>query len=201
MVLMIQKYPWLAVFVICAALLGWVQTCEYAELTARPGALDTPETPQAQPAQPQPQQQQPPAPPTTSSTEIPGDVLAIQNKNPLNVKDLGKLGPWKGQIGKDRHGHAIFSDWEYGVRAASLTLRAYARKHGVDTLQKLVERFSTNNHTKYTAFLARRLNVAPDEKIDLVRRMPELLRHMARFECGQHLPEHLLAPYDILEKL
>ena len=133
-----------------------------------------------------------------------GVTLAQKNKNPLNVKSMPHA-VWEGQVATDRHGHAVFSSWEYGIRAASLTLRSYARRHSIDTVEAVVQRFAKTatpeNKARYTGFLARRLNVGPREKINLIERMPELLRHMAKYESGLDLPARYFAPYDILAKL
>ena len=124
-------------------------------------------------------------------------AMAVANKNPLNVKGKG----WQGQIGNDKFGHAQFKSWEYGVRAAAMTLRTYSRNHKIDTLKGIVHRFAEGNREQYIRFLGKKLKLGAEEKFDLVARMPELLRAMSRFECGQYLPDELFVPYDILSKL
>lgn len=131
-------------------------------------------------------------------------TLAQKNKNPLNIKRLGHGRKWEGQIGVDKFGHVIFSSWEHGVRAASFTLRSYARRHKVDTIDALVSRFCTakgKNYEKYVRFLCKRIGVQRKQKIDLVEHMPQLLRAMARFESGMNLPEELFVPYDVVAYL
>lgn len=128
------------------------------------------------------------------------EPLAVRNRNPLNVK-ARKTDPWKGQVGVDKFGHAVFESYEYGVRAAALTLRAYARRHKITTVQEMVERFAEGNHAGYIAHVCKVLKVKPKEEIDLVKRMPELLRVMARHESGKTLPEALFIPYDVVAKL
>lgn len=123
--------------------------------------------------------------------------LAFRNRNLLNVK--GKN--WQGQVGNDKFGHAVFKSWEYGVRAAAFTLRTYAVKHKLTTLESIVGRFAEGNRLEYVAFLGSRMGLDADEEFDVIRRLPELLRNMARFESGQDLPEQLFVPYDILAKL
>ena len=139
--------------------------------------------------------------PEKTSDEPTGNAIAIRNKNPLNIKSFNKKDPWRGQVGVDKHDHAIFESWEYGIRAASLTLRSYARRHKIDTIEGLVMRFAHGNQKPYISYLCRRLDVKPDQEIDLITYMPKLLRHMARFESGQELPERWFAPYDVLAKL
>ena len=135
------------------------------------------------------------------SRRLIGKSMAFQNKNLLNVKNSWGGNKWKGQIGTDRFGHAIFSDWEYGIRAASIVLKNYANKHEIDTVQKIVKRFCTGNHQTYIKFISKKLNVSPDEKIDILKRMPELLKAMARFESGQDIPDRFFVPYDVVTYL
>lgn len=140
-----------------------------------------------------------PLPPITIDPEP--TTLAQKNNNPLNVKRPAGGGRWKGQIGVDKFGHAIFKTQEYGIRAGALVLRSYAKKHKISTIAELVSRFAEGNHESYIKGLCSRLGVAADEQIDLVKRMPELLRAMVRQESGKELPDHYFAPYDVVAKL
>lgn len=124
-----------------------------------------------------------------------GLALAFLNKNPLNVKAVE--GGWEGQVGVDGQGHAIFKTWEHGMRAASIVLKNYAKRHKIDTISDVIDRFAEGNRKEYKKFVAKRLRVKIDEKIDLISKMPELLRAMARFESGTDLPDILFIPYDI----
>jgi len=118
-------------------------------------------------------------------------TLARKARNYCNVKAPSDS-YWQGQCGRDRHGHAIFRSPEWSLRAGAIVLRNYARRHGIHTVRGIVERFSRSNHAEYTRFLCRRLRVQPDERIDVVRRMPELLPAMVRFETGAKVaPEHI----------
>jgi hypothetical protein len=118
-------------------------------------------------------------------------TLARKARNYCNVKAPSDT-YWQGQCGRDAHGHAIFRSPEWSLRAGAIVLRNYARRHGIHTVRGIVERFSRSNHAEYIAFLCRRLGVKPDERIDVVRRMPELLPAMVRFETGARVaPEHI----------
>lgn len=128
-------------------------------------------------------------------------TLSVQNRNPLNVKAISGSDKWQGQIGRDKHGHAVFATWEHGMRAGAIVLKNYKLRHGIETVRGIVERFAEGNRAEYINFLCRRLRVKPDEKIDIIRRMPEILRAMARFESGESLPDHLFVAYDILGRL
>lgn len=131
-------------------------------------------------------------------------TLAVKNKNPLNIKKLENGDTWEGQIGIDDQGHAIFSSWEHGMRAGAFTLRAYAQNHKVDTIDKLVSRFSEAKGKPfevYVLFLCDHLSIDRNEKIDLIHRMPDVLRAMSRYESGIDLPNELFVSYEVLEKI
>jgi len=120
-------------------------------------------------------------------------TLSRKAGNYVNVKTPnGKPNYWKGQCGIDAHGHAIFRSPEWSLRAGAIVLRNYARRHNIHSVRGIVERFSTCNHDEYAAFLAKRLGVGENERIDIVKRMPELLPAMVRFETGRAVaPEHI----------
>ena len=124
------------------------------------------------------------------------DTLAVRNNNPLNIKAIKT--PWKGQIGTDRHGHAVFDDPAYGIRAAANVLINYYLRHGLDTLNGVVGRFCTGNREQYVAYLSRRLGLRPDESFNILDRLPELLQAMARFESGKEWGRSLFLPYSLI---
>jgi len=118
-------------------------------------------------------------------------TLSRAARNYCNVK-APRDDYWQGQIGRDKHGHAIFRSPEWSLRAGAIVLRNYARRHNIHSVRGIVERFSTCNHDEYAAFLAKRLGVGENERIDIVKRMPELLPAMVRFESGASVkPEHI----------
>lgn len=127
--------------------------------------------------------------------------LAFQNKNPLNVKQPNKHTRWKGQIGRDKIGHAQFENWEMGIRASAIVLKNYAVKHQINTIEGLVCRFAEANHEPYMRFLENRLSIKRDEEFNLLKRLPEVLKAMARFESGQEFPERYFIPYDVVSYL
>lgn len=120
-------------------------------------------------------------------------TLSRAASNYVNVKTPnGRPDYWKGQCGIDRHGHAVFKSPEWSLRAGAIVLRNYARRYGLNTVEGIVKRFSTCNHEEYIRFLCKRLGLKPDETFDVVKRMPELLPAMVKFETGRAvLPEHV----------
>lgn len=118
-------------------------------------------------------------------------TLSRKAGNYLNVKAPSDT-YWLGQKGRDAHGHAVFVSPEWSLRAGTLVLRSYYQRHGIKTVRGIVERFSTCNHAEYTKYLCDRLKLDPDEEFNVMKRMPELVRHMVRFESGSGVkPEHI----------
>jgi len=126
-------------------------------------------------------------------------TLAFANKNPMNVKHLGKQ-KWLGEIGRDHLGHVKFSSIHYGIRAGVLTLRSYQTKHGIKTLNGLINRFCGGN-PDYVRYLSRRLNLAPDEEFAIIPRIPELVLWMSAYESGRRVDPKIIASLDILKKI
>ena len=118
-------------------------------------------------------------------------TLSRAARNYVNVKAPNDH-YWQGQQGRDRHGHAIFKSPEWSLRAGAIVLKNYSKRHGLNTIEGIVKRFSTCNHEEYISFLCSRLGLKPDEPFNVVRRMPELLPAMVRFETGRAVaPEHV----------
>jgi len=130
----------------------------------------------------------------------PGTV-SRRNGSWFNVKKLSGGRKWRGEIGIDEQKHVIFSAPEYSVRAGALTLRSYYMVHKLDTIEKIVKRYSTSNHDEYIAYLCSRMKLKPDESFDVIRRLPELLKGIAYFETGKPIPDKMLATLDILGKI
>ena len=126
-------------------------------------------------------------------------TLAYKNCNPMNVKHLGKQ-KWLGEVGRDHLGHVKFSSIHYGIRAGVLTLRSYQTKHGIKTLNGIIDRFCGGN-ADYVRFLSRRLNLEPDEEFQIIPRIPELVLWMSAYESGRSLDPKIIASLDILKKI
>ena len=103
----------------------------------------------------------------------------------------------KEQVGVDRRGFVIFSSPEYGIRAAAHVLTAYYIRHDKDTLAKIVRRFSTSDQKDYTVFLSHHMKLGVNKPFHVLERLPELMRCMARYECGRWLPKRMFVGYDI----
>ena len=93
-----------------------------------------------------------------------------KNNNWLNVR-YNDANKWLGQVGPDSNNYAQFETPLHGLRAADRVLSNYGIKHGLDTIQDVVNRFappSDNNPTEnYINFVSRKTGIAADSKIDL----------------------------------
>lgn len=129
----------------------------------------------------------------------PGTIARRMN-NPLNIKRRTNGQKWEGELGFDKQGHVKFATVQHGIRAAAFVLRSYYRKHKIDNLTAIIDRFCGGNK-KYVSFLSRRMHLKPTESFNVLNRMPELLRYMSQYESGKALPEEYLVTLDVLENL
>ncbi|WP_086930240.1 hypothetical protein [Agarilytica rhodophyticola] len=85
-----------------------------------------------------------------------------------------------------------FNSPEYGFRAMARTLRSYQRR-GVLTVRDIINTYApaSENHTaNYIRFVARRLDVSPDQPLEVNRRMFELIKAITVFENGSRFENH-----------
>ena len=96
--------------------------------------------------------------------------LGVRNNNWLNIR-YNPSNDWVGQTGGDANNYAIFDDPVSGLRAADIVLKNYGAKHGIDNLNEAIYRFAPpedNNPTPvYAKFVADKMGINPDDKIDL----------------------------------
>ena len=143
------------------------------------------------------------AKPSTKSTPQlvcgkPGTIAQRLN-NPFNIKRQVSGKKWKGEIGYDSQGHVHFISVEYGIRAAALTLKSYYKKHELSTLEAIIKRFCGGNED-YVKFLAHRLKLKPNEEFNVLKRLPELMHAMSKYESGRYLPDECLVTLDIVRE-
>ncbi|PRZ51228.1 hypothetical protein BX589_12069 [Paraburkholderia fungorum] len=89
-----------------------------------------------------------------------GGSIGIRNNNPGNLKD-----PKTGQF-------QSFATQQEGIAAADANLLAYQTKHGINTIDGIVNRWApsgdgNNNPTAYAASVSKATGFAPDQQIDL----------------------------------
>lgn len=119
----------------------------------------------------------------------------INNNNLFNIKSLAN-DTWKGQVGTDRLGHAIFADKAYSIRALCRDLfNKEQTPPKRPTLLAICTAFAPkkdgNDPVAYADFLANFVGVSPtvnlylfdaDGTIKSYTRLTDLIRGMAQME-------------------
>ena len=121
----------------------------------------------------------------------------LRNQNVFNIRDFDQN--FNGETGVDKDNFLQFESVELGVRAADRTLTTYGKKHKINTVTGVIERFApitdNNDTASYIATVAKQSGFKPEEKIDLsdpqVR--AKLLAPMALIESKYKItPEKIL---------
>lgn len=131
--------------------------------------------------------------------EVYGDTRGLRNNNPCNLKS-SKNTKWDGQVGSDGK-FIIFESPEYGIRACAKNLKNYQHKNGLDTLRSMVYRMGPpheNDTKKYVRNLSNIVGVSPDEKINVLKHLPEIIKGIIFLENGKMpYPEKMFIGYTI----
>ena len=114
----------------------------------------------------------------------------IRNNNPGNIKNFGT--DWRGmsEDSGDEETFVVFRGPWWGIRAMAVILRNYQKRYGLDTVEKIVNRWApesdNNQPRRYTAFVARELGVDPWQHIDVTDydTMRHLVQAITKFENG-----------------
>jgi len=114
----------------------------------------------------------------------------IRNNNPGNIRHGAD---WKGlaedQLDDD---FCTFVDPQHGVRAMGRTLLTYERKHGINTVEGIVNRWAPpveNDTDSYVEHVAQRVGVGVDEVIRVADHLEDLVAVIIVHENGVN-------PYD-----
>lgn len=140
-----------------------------------------------------------------SSTQgsIYGNTRGLRNNNPGNVEPV-QGDTWIGQTGNDGR-FAIFEDMEYGARAMIRILQTYNKKHGLNTIKKILNRYAPtreNNTSAYINTVSSRTSIAPNMPLnfDDMQQISKIAQAMAYVEIGAELPINIFLTGYILEK-
>ncbi|EBQ4836125.1 structural protein [Salmonella enterica subsp. arizonae] len=114
----------------------------------------------------------------------------IRNNNPGNIR-WGD--DWKGLVPKEQRTDKAFCQFvtpEYGIRAMIVILRNYQRKHGLNTITDIINRWAPTNENNTQAYIdsvAKTTGTAPDQFVhtDDSRFMMKLLQAIIRHENGE----------------
>lgn len=119
-------------------------------------------------------------------TNASNDPAGIRANNPLNIHYRSTI-HWDGQIGNDNSSGenlAVFVSPDMGARAAFINLDTYNKKHGVNTIQSIVNRWAEANTDEYAKFLADKLDVDTGYYVTVEDRA-QLLYYMHIWEQGK----------------
>lgn len=114
---------------------------------------------------------------------------SIFNNNPGNIRTSPTN--WNGEVTEPGEKFERFSDMHMGVRASARILRTYGRKYGIDTINKIIDRYAppednNPNNANYTRHVSNGSGFGVDEKIDLTdpEVLMKLMRPIFQFENG-----------------
>tara|TARA_R110001599_G_scaffold58541_7_gene161863 strand:+ start:11253 stop:11771 length:519 start_codon:yes stop_codon:yes gene_type:complete len=115
---------------------------------------------------------------------------SIFNNNPGNIRTSPTN--WNGEVTEPGEEFERFSDMHMGVRASARILRTYGKKYGIDTINKIIDRYAppednNPNNANYARHVSNGSGFDVDEKIDLndPEVLMKLMRPIFQFENGQ----------------
>lgn len=112
----------------------------------------------------------------------------LRNNNPGNIERTGDV--WQGMAPVQSDSRFVtFDDMVYGVRAAAVIFRNYARRYGLRSVRELISRWAPpveNDTEAYVRSVAQRVGVDADTPLDLgnTELMFKFLRAVFRHENG-----------------
>lgn len=110
----------------------------------------------------------------------PGQARGVRNNNPGNLRDSGD--DWQGKKGVDKDGYLQFNSAADGLRAMAVNLKNQQTKHGLTTLNQIIDKYAppTENDTEaYKAQAAKSLGIDGDRPINL--QDPQMLAQVMTF--------------------
>ena len=127
----------------------------------------------------------------------------LRNCNPLNIRRVAGT-KWKGQSASQTDRRFVqFREVEWGLRAAFCILRTYARRYDAVCIRDIVRRWappSENDTEQYIRNVCLWTGLGGMQRLT-EREWPQLIRAMARQECGALLSEHTVMRGFCLYKL
>lgn len=115
----------------------------------------------------------------------------IRNNNPGNI--VRAADKWQGLAAEQPdEKFYTFETPEHGIRAMGKLLMNYQEKHGLQTINDLINRWAPpfENDTKgYAKFVADKVGVKPTDRVQVSDIMPEMVAAMITMENGSN-------PYD-----
>ena len=115
----------------------------------------------------------------------------LRNCNPLNIRRVAGT-TWKGQRDEQTDNAFVqFRTVEFGLRAAFVLLRTYSTKYRANCIRDIISRWappSENDTERYIRNVCQWTGLGGNERLT-EDQWPQLVRAMARQECGVILDE------------
>ena len=112
-------------------------------------------------------------------------IRGIRNHNPGNIRHGEK---WEGLASEQPDASfCCFTSPEFGIRAMARILINYQRRHGLNTVRGIINRWappSENDTGAYVDHVAMALGVAPDDDIQVQDHLDQLLAVIIEHENG-----------------
>lgn len=120
-------------------------------------------------------------------------VRGLRLNNPGNIRKSAEL--FKGEIFSSDNQFKAFSSMAYGYRAMAVILYNYVKKHNLNTIRKIIDRYAppedNNNTSAYVSSIASGVGVSPDSRIITendfrlpIAFMKSVLAEMSNIEVG-----------------
>ena len=110
----------------------------------------------------------------------------IRNNNPGNIRHGASK--WQGMSAEQTDKEYIqFDDPIYGIRAMAKLLQNYESRYGLNTIRGLISRWAPPNEnitSAYIASVSQKLDVSPDQKINVREVMAPLVTAIIIHENG-----------------
>lgn len=130
---------------------------------------------------------------------LPKNTRGFANNNPGNLKGRG----WKGQVGIDKQGFAVFSRPEWGLRMMARVLKNYHQNSKLNTVNAILEKYAKDeqmtpkqlaNLQAYKQYVAIKLDIGVNEQFNVPMKMAALMKAMISWENGSNpYPDYMLA--------
>ncbi|MDL2319894.1 structural protein P5 [Alistipes sp. OttesenSCG-928-B03] len=111
----------------------------------------------------------------------------LKNNNPGNIRLSATR--YRGEVESDDRAFKRFATPAWGYRAMFVLLYTYQRRHGLNTLAEMIDRYAPpceNDTRAYVGFVARTAGMPPDEMLNTLSRsdMVRVVSAMSRIENG-----------------
>ena len=135
-------------------------------------------------------------------------TLGERNNNPLNIRKVPGV-RWRGELPSIQGGagggsFVRFESIEWGLRAAYCILRTYRNKYKAVCIEDIITRWAppTENDTRrYICDCCRLTGFGGKERL-AEKDWPQLVKAMARIECGAILSEEIIEQgYNLFKKM